>query len=476
MRGSPSGDSVSGEHDSAGDSGSVPTEPVYPSGATELVPPVDPYLPPVDPYEALYPAPAPAPPPRPRTAPAVIFGLVGTLLGVIALAVVITVNCGQLGICQDQHGIDAVTLLPPADPDQYLVTTNPRLPGGLAADIDSLLGQIPAADKPKARAFAGGTRFLVGQMATAVKEPSCGYQPGELAIRLYQDRAAAWSVGLAVVVTGTLGGVFEETSPCFLGRRIAAMMTVSADTGPDPAFCDAQTMSGFTLLTLGSTARACAHLTSRPTVRARTTGDPNTAVRAAAGVAAAPVLRVSPGTAGTVLCHQQDWARITFPAGTPDLLTGASTQDEQTGYVAAADLDIGAGLARQVPPCRAAAADPSADPSLSPSVNPAPSQPAAPSTTPRFDPAAVDLRTCIANRGTAERPDMRIASCADPTSYAVLKKVIGVGVPESPTGEFDKSTANIVCAGTEYDTWYGLNAIDDEEDVFLCLRSNAKPQ
>lgn len=467
MRGSPSGDSVSGENGSDGDAGSVPTEPVYPSGATELVPPVDPYLAPIDTFEALYsrvvpPVPAPRPPPRARTTPAVIFGLVGTLFGAIALAVVITVNCGQLGICSDQFGVEAATLLPSVDTDRYLVTTNPRLPGGLAADVDQLINQIPAADKPHARAFIAGTRFFVGRMAAAVNEPSCGYRPGELAIRLYQDRTAAWSVGLAVVVTGTLVDAFVETSPCFLGRRIAAMLTVGVDTGPDPALCDAQTMSGYTVLTLGSTVSVCAHLTSRPTLRGQTTGNPDTPVRAAADSAAAPILRLRPGTAGTVLCHQQNWARITFPTGTPDILTGASTLDEQTGYVAAADLDSGADLARQVPPCRTA----------TPNATTAPPDPSA---TPRFDPAAVDLRACLANRGTAERPDMRIASCADPTSYAVLKKSTGASVPESPGGEFDAVTAEAVCAGTEYDTWYGFNAIDDDEDVFLCLRSNAKP-
>jgi hypothetical protein len=457
MRGSPSGDSVSGENGSDGATGSAPTEAVYPSGSTELVPPVDPYLPAIDPFEALYPRVlAPVPPSRARTTPAVIFGLVGTLFGVIALAVVITVNCGQLGICQDLHRIEAATLLPPVDADQYLVTTDPRLPGGLAADVDQLINQIPTADTPRARAFVAGARFFVARMAAAVNDPSCGYQPGELAIRLYQDRAAAWSVGLAVVATGRLIDVFEERSPCFLGRRIAAMLTVGADTGPDPALCDAQPMSGFTVLTLGSTVGVCAHLTSRPTLRARTTGDPDTAVRAAPDSAAAPILRLRPGTAGTVLCHQQNWARITFPTGTPDILTGASTLDEQTGYVARADLDSGADLARQVPPCRTVTAAPTT----------APSSPSG------FDPATVDLRTCIVNRGTAERPDMRTASCADPTSYAVLKKIIGAAVPESPSGEFDAATAKAVCAGTGYDTWYGLNAIDDDEDVFLCLHSN----
>ena len=161
-----------------------------------------------------------------------------------------------------------------------------------------------------------------------------------------------------------------------------------------------------------------------------------------------------------MLCHQQNWARITFPTGTLDVLTGTSTLDEQTGYVAAADLDSGADLARQVPPCRTATDTPMPTPSGK-------------SSTARFDPATVDLRTCIANRGTAERPDMRLASCADPTSYAVLKKTIGAAIPESPEGEFDAATAKVVCAGTEYDTWYGFNAIDDDEDVFLCLHANA---
>jgi hypothetical protein len=279
------------------------------------------------------------------------------------------------------------------------------------------------------------------------------------------------------VVTGTLADVFQETSPCFLGRRIAAMVAVAADTGPEPAFCDAQPMSGFTVLTLGSTVGACAHLTSHPTLRTRTTASPDTPVRAAAEVAAAPILRLRPGAAGTVLCHHQDWARITFPAGTPDVLTGASTVDEQTGYVVATDLDAGADLARQVPPCRAATALPTPDPptataTRTPTNTPTSTPTASPS---RWDPAAIDLRTCIANRGTPERPDMLIVSCADPTSFAVLKKTVGPTVPEGPAGEFDSTTAKAICAGTEYDTWYGLNAIDDDDDVFLCLRSNAKP-
>jgi hypothetical protein len=456
------------------DDGSEPTEPTYPSGPTGLVPPVDPYFDPADPFEVDYPTAEPTPSaPAWYASPAILFGIVGTLLGLIALAVVTTTNCGRLGLCAEDLG--AVNLLPPPDAARYLVSTNPRLPGGLAADVNQLLDQIPATDQPRARSFIAGTRFFAGRLPTAQTNPACGYQPGELAVRLYQDRGSAWSVGLAVVAAGTLANVFDEASPCFLGHRIDAMIPVSADDSPAPAFCDAQPRDGFTVLTLGSTVGACADLTGSTTLPVRTVGDPDTALRAEPGTAGPPTLRVRPGTVATVLCHRNGWARLTFPVGTPDILTGKSTEDEHTGYVAAADLDAGPDLPQRIRAC--ASATPTATATATATANPnatTPTPAAPPSTPPAFSPAAVNVGDCVANRGTPERPELRIVACADPASYRVLLKATGVSIPEGPDGEFDATTANTVCAGTQYDSWYGNNAIDDTGDVFLCLMFTAK--
>lgn len=302
MRGEPEDD-----NGFAGDGAETtePTEPTYPSGPTELVPPVDPYVDPADPFDVEFPTlePAAAAPPW-YASPAVIFGLVGTLLGLIALAVVTTTNCARLGLCAGDLG--AVNLLPAA-----------------------------------------------------------------------------------------------------------------------------------------------------PLVR--TIGRPDTAVRDAPGGDGPPTLRVRPGTVATAVCQRDGWARVTFPAGTADRLTGRSTEDERTGYVTLTDLESGADLPQRVPTC--------------PGATPAPTPTA---TRPAFSAAAVHVDDCVANRGTAARPALQLVACADTGSYRVRRTATGVSIPEGPDGEFDATTAAAVCAGTDYDTWYGSNALDDTGDVFLCLTSTAK--
>jgi len=120
--------------------------------ATHLVPPVDPYEPfPVIDPAALPAGPAEVPPDRRRFTPAVVFGLVGTLVGLIALAVVVTVNCDRLGValCRDGRDAAATALLPTLDADRYLITTNPKLDGlgqldqSLFGDLYALMGIQP---------------------------------------------------------------------------------------------------------------------------------------------------------------------------------------------------------------------------------------------------------------------------------------------------------------------------------------------
>jgi hypothetical protein len=406
--------------------------------ATHLVPPVDPYEPfPVIDPAALPAGPAEVPPDRRRFTPAVVFGLVGTLVGLIALAVVVTVNCDRLGValCRDGRDAAATALLPTLDADRYLITTNPRLPGGLGADVNQLLEQIPAAERPRARAFTKGVAYFVDRLPDARSVVSCGYGTGAPAVRLYADRTAPWSVGLAVVVTGTLVDVFTDGSPCFLGHRIAAMVNLAADGGPDPAFCGSRPSAGFTVLTLGSSVAVCAGLARVPTVPSLTSRA--TALRPAPG--SAPVVQLPVGTPVTVLCQQSGSYRVS-------VLSGPSTVEEQTGYVAGSDLDLGS---VSVPSC---------------GVAPLPS--------PTFDPSATEVGSCLANVGTAQQPDLKLVDCAEAGSFKVLRTLVGPSIPESQDGGFGAATANQVCAGTEYDTWYGYDTIDDATDVFLCLQSH----
>jgi hypothetical protein len=381
----------------------------------------------------------------------VVFGLVGTLVGLIALSAVAVVNCARLGIGVCRPTDDpALALLPSVSPAGYLVRTNPGSPGGLAADLSQLLVQIPAADQARVQSFTDGARYFVARLPDVRGRAECGYRPGEPAVRLYQDRAHPWSVGLAVVIPGTLVDVFDTPSACFLGHRTAAMVNLAAVANePAPAFCDAQPLSAggadFTLLTLGSTVDICAGLTGRPTVPVRTRVD--AAVRPDAAPTDPASLTAGAGSAGTAVCHRATgavtWIRVTFPAGTADPASGKSTEDEYTGYVAATDLDPSVDLVALLRPCPA-------------------------DTT--FDPLTVAVGDCVANRGSEARPEMRTTSCSDPTGYRVIAKAVGPSIPETPGRGFDEGTARTVCAVTGYDTWYGSDQIDNAKDVFLCLK------
>lgn len=104
---------------------------------------------------------------------------------------------------------------------------------------------------------------------------------------------------------------------------------------------------------------------------------------------------------------------------------------------------------------------------------PAPSTEAAPEPVADFDPSTAQLGTCLVNQGTDQSPRLRAAACTDPDSYRIVRSITGPSIPESAGGGFDAGTARVVCDGVNHDTWYGLNALDDELDVFLCLLRTA---
>jgi hypothetical protein len=93
--------------------------------------------------------------------------------------------------------------------------------------------------------------------------------------------------------------------------------------------------------------------------------------------------------------------------------------------------------------------------------------------TPTLDAAAVKVGECIFNAGTADKPLMQVVPCSKPKSYKVIKIASGVDIPEGPGGKFDRDTTSAaVCAGTNYQAWYGWDSSDDAKDFFFCLTNN----
>lgn len=111
------------------------------------------------------------------------------------------------------------------------------------------------------------------------------------------------------------------------------------------------------------------------------------------------------------------------------------------------------------------------DPQVS---NTATASPSANATTPAvFDPHQVEVDDCVANRGTALKPEMVSSACVV-GSFTVLKKVEGASIKENADGKFDaETTSAAACAGTGFESWYGYkDALDEKKDVFFCLKNN----
>ena len=89
-----------------------------------------------------------------------------------------------------------------------------------------------------------GINFLTAAGDNADDVLECGYQTGNVSVRLYQDRGDPYSVGGALVLKGNLVDLFVDTSACFIGRKVTeALGLVRARLDPplDPpaVICDA---------------------------------------------------------------------------------------------------------------------------------------------------------------------------------------------------------------------------------------------
>lgn len=95
-------------------------------------------------------------------------------------------------------------------------------------------------------------------------------------------------------------------------------------------------------------------------------------------------------------------------------------------------------------------------------------------TPPAFDPHSIAVGQCLFNGGTADDPEMRVVPCTTPKSYKVIKVEQGTGIPEGPSGKFDRDTTSVaVCKGTGYQSWYAYDdEADDTKDVFFCMTDN----
>jgi hypothetical protein len=80
---------------------------------------------------------------------------------------------------------------------------------------------------------------------------------------------------------------------------------------------------------------------------------------------------------------------------------------------------------------------------------------------------------CVVNIGSESKPKMAPSSCTTPNSYKIVKIARGSSIPLGPGGTFDTDTTSAaVCAGIQFDTWYGYQVDDPNLNVFFCMTDN----
>jgi hypothetical protein len=92
---------------------------------------------------------------------------------------------------------------------------------------------------------------------------------------------------------------------------------------------------------------------------------------------------------------------------------------------------------------------------------------------PAVFPYTVKVGDCVFNAGTPEDPQLEQSDCARAGSYKVVKIASGPGIPRAANGKFDRdTTANAVCAGVTYQTWFGYQTGKPALDLFFCMTNN----
>jgi hypothetical protein len=80
---------------------------------------------------------------------------------------------------------------------------------------------------------------------------------------------------------------------------------------------------------------------------------------------------------------------------------------------------------------------------------------------------------CVANVGSEQKPKMAPSPCTTPNSYKIVKIARGSSIPLGPGGTFDTNTTSAaVCAGIQFDTWYGYQVDNPDLNVFFCMTNN----
>jgi hypothetical protein len=80
---------------------------------------------------------------------------------------------------------------------------------------------------------------------------------------------------------------------------------------------------------------------------------------------------------------------------------------------------------------------------------------------------------CVENVGSVQKPKMAPSACSTPNSFKIVKIARGTGIPLGPDGTFDTDTTSAaVCAGIDFDTWYGYQVDDPSLNLFFCMTDN----
>jgi hypothetical protein len=94
-------------------------------------------------------------------------------------------------------------------------------------------------------------------------------------------------------------------------------------------------------------------------------------------------------------------------------------------------------------------------------------------TPPPVFPYTAKVGDCVINVGTPTKPKMAPSACSAPGSYTIVKIAEGADIPVGPKDTFDTNTTSVqVCAGINYDTWYGYQVDDPSLNLFFCMTNN----
>lgn len=88
-------------------------------------------------------------------------------------------------------------------------------------------------------------------------------------------------------------------------------------------------------------------------------------------------------------------------------------------------------------------------------------------------PYTAKVGDCVINVGTQSRPKMAPSPCSAAGSYTIVKIAKGASIPVGPKDTFDTDTTSAqVCAGIDFDTWYGYQVDDPNLNLFFCMTNN----